>query len=166
MRILVTGAREWTTELGIRMALVAIGPAVVVHGGAPGVDTLAAAVARSVGWPVEAHPADTARLGPRAVALRNQAMVDLGANVCVAFPLLRSRDAWDCVRRARTAGIPVLIPATPWQLTNGRDTVAVAVLAGAVVEAAPSLRWTIGRPWAELGPRLRAEGWYGRPIGR
>lgn len=166
MRILVTGSREWTTELGIRLALVATGPGVVVHGGAPGVDTLAAGVARSLGWPVEPHPADTARLGSRAVGLRNQAMVDLGAAVCLAFPLLRSRDAWDCVRRARKAGIPVLIPAVPWQLTKGRETVAVAVLAGAVVEAAPALRWTVGRPWAELGPRLGAEGWHGRPVGR
>jgi hypothetical protein len=34
-------------------------------------------------------------------------MVDLGADLCLAFPMPRSRGTWDCVRRAKKAGIVV-----------------------------------------------------------
>lgn len=40
--------------------------------------------------------------------VRNQEMVNLGGYlVCLAFPLAGSRGTWDCVARARVAGIPV-----------------------------------------------------------
>ena len=35
-------------------------------------------------------------------------MVDLGADVCLAFPLGESRGTRDCMRRASEAGIPVI----------------------------------------------------------
>jgi len=45
---------------------------------------------------------------PVAGHLRNQRMVDLGAEVCLAFPLGTSRGTRDCMRRARRAGIRVV----------------------------------------------------------
>jgi hypothetical protein len=45
---------------------------------------------------------------PVAGHLRNQKMVDRGADVCLAFPLPDSRGTVDCMKRARKAGIPVL----------------------------------------------------------
>jgi hypothetical protein len=42
--------------------------------------------------------------------LRNQAMVDRGADVCLAFPLPDSRGTIDCMKRAKRAGIPVFTP--------------------------------------------------------
>jgi hypothetical protein len=164
VRILVTGAQEWTNPLLIRMALVSAGPGVVVHPAVPGAATLAATVATSLGWPVEPHLVDRSG-GIRAEHRANQALVDLGARVCIAFPLLRSRATWDLVRRCRTAGIPVAVPAPVWQLERGRDIVGLAVFGNAVVEASPTMRWTVGRVWSELFAELHAGGWAGRPIG-
>lgn len=61
------------------------------------------------GLPVEAHPADWRSCGRAAGLIRNQRMVDLGADLCLAFPLGESRGTWDCVARARKAGIEVRI---------------------------------------------------------
>jgi hypothetical protein len=65
-------------------------------------------VARHLEWPVteETHPADWSR-GKQAGPERNQRMVDLGADLCLAFPLGASRGTRDCMRRANAAGIPV-----------------------------------------------------------
>ena len=53
------------------------------------------------------HPADWKKLGAAAGPVRNQAMVDAGARLCIAFPLETSAGTWDCARRARKAGIEV-----------------------------------------------------------
>lgn len=61
---------------------------------------------------VEIHRADWKRYGRPAGPKRNQLMVDLGATRMCAFPIgdeTRSRGTWDCIRRARKAGIPVII---------------------------------------------------------
>ncbi|MGY1896168.1 SLOG family protein [Nocardia gipuzkoensis] len=44
---------------------------------------------------------------PMAGHLRNQFMVDLGADLVIAFPLGKSLGTRDCMRRARGAGISV-----------------------------------------------------------
>lgn len=48
------------------------------------------------------------RYCPVAGHLRNQKMVDLGADICIAFPLKDSRGTWDCMKRAKKAGISVI----------------------------------------------------------
>jgi hypothetical protein len=112
-RILVTGARAWTDRAAIERALLdAAGDradVVVVHGAAVGADTIAGELAVALGWRVEAHPADWAKGGRRAGPRRNREMVEAGADVCLAFPGPESRGTWDCVRRARRAGIPVVV---------------------------------------------------------
>ncbi|MFI7628430.1 DUF2493 domain-containing protein [Microbispora rosea] len=55
----------------------------------------------------EPHPADWQQHGDAAGPIRNQAMVDLGADECAAFPKGGSRGTADCMRRAEKAGIPV-----------------------------------------------------------
>lgn len=137
IRVLITGSRRWTDRSAIALAVsdylrergTSIGRAypfpVVVHGGAKGADALADAVARSWGWTPEVHPADWSTCAedcdhglnihgnriycPLAGHRRNQRMVDLGADVCLAFPTHDSRGTWDCVRRAEAAGIPVRV---------------------------------------------------------
>ncbi|AKJ72222.1 hypothetical protein TPA4_57 [Tsukamurella phage TPA4] len=123
MRILITGSRDWSDRDTIRTALgetahtawlergEAMSDHTVVHGACPygGADTIAAEVAVLLGMKVEAHPADWATSGKAAGPIRNQRMVDLGADVCLAFPLRGSRGTWDCVRRAQEARIPVAI---------------------------------------------------------
>jgi hypothetical protein len=81
----------------------------LVHGAAKGADTIAASLADHMGWDVEAFPAEWDRFGRRAGPVRNQLMVDHGADICLVFPLPDSRGTWDCVRRAKAAGIPLVI---------------------------------------------------------
>lgn len=120
MRILVTGSRDWEDVNTIAHALVdavatrptygpAVEPITVVHGAARGADSIADDLARRVGWTVEAYPvtsADWARLGRSAGHQRNQYMVNLGADVCLAFILNASSGATGCAEKAEAAGIP------------------------------------------------------------
>lgn len=135
-RILVTGSRNHRDRRLVFTMLDRVtaalcpheqpGRIVLVHGDAPGADRLALTWARLRGVRTEGHPADwygpcradqcaprhrrRDRHGrtycPAEGGYRNQAMVDLGARGCLAFPMTGSVGTWDCVRRARTAGIP------------------------------------------------------------
>lgn len=124
MRILVTGTREWTDEDAVRSLLIDyigdMDPSMVtvVHGDARGLDAAADRIARSLGCQVEPHPAKWKTHGAtKAGRIRNQEMVDAGAEVCLAFPKrirAKSKGTWDCLTRAVAAGIPTLIfPAPP-----------------------------------------------------
>jgi hypothetical protein len=117
-RLLITGTREgWNPEqLGRWLTWAFLrtvsddGPAVLVHGDAPGVDRQAAHLWGQVwGFPTEAHPADWKTYGMGAGPRRNGEMVDLGADLCIAFPVSASKGTWDCVRKAENAGIPVVL---------------------------------------------------------
>lgn len=114
MRILVTGSRTWTDRRTIRDALVQAwrdcGDATLVHGDATGADRIAASIWEWGRLPVEPHPADWRPSGiynPHAGKARNQKMVDLGADLCLAFIRDSSAGATDCAARAEEAGIPV-----------------------------------------------------------
>lgn len=114
----MTGSRAWTGERVIARALVdAVSHApfygpdaeriTVVHGACPrGADAIADRLARRAGWTVEAHPAAWDTHGRSAGPQRNQAMVELGADITLAFILDSSRGASDCADRAERAGIP------------------------------------------------------------
>lgn len=110
-RILVTGSRDWdswyTIETAIRSELQPGVQNVIVHGAARGADATAGQVARKLGLLVEEHPANWRPEGRAAGVLRNQRMVNAGADVCLAFIRNNSRGASDCARRAEEAGIPV-----------------------------------------------------------
>jgi hypothetical protein len=107
MRVLVTGGRDFADRDAVVAALGELpADAVLVHGAARGADTLAArwwsTIQRRM---VEAYPADWARHGKAAGAIRNQQMLDTGIDLIVAFP--GGRGTADMVRRARAAGLPV-----------------------------------------------------------
>lgn len=57
----------------------------------------------------ERHPANWGRLGKAAGPLRNQEMVDAGADMVFAFPTPASKGTLDCMARAWVRGIPVHI---------------------------------------------------------
>jgi hypothetical protein len=112
MRVLVTGSRDWSDEAAVCTTLTELlrlaDRITVVHGACPtGADAIAHRWASDTpGATPEPHPADWS-IGKKAGPLRNQAMVDLGADVCLAFPVGESRGTRDCMRRAEAAGIPV-----------------------------------------------------------
>lgn len=129
-RVLVTGSRQWTDYATIGEALrdqyIKYGPFVIVHGACPeGVDAIASEWAKwakfvNSGCIEEHHPAAWKVDGRSAGPKRNQMMVDLGANVCLAFPTICPGDKHNCPRQqhyshgtshcmsaARRSGIPV-----------------------------------------------------------
>lgn len=84
----------------------------IVHGGARGVDELAGKLAAGAGYDVEVHEANWVKLGKGAGPIRNQEMVDLGANLVLAFPAVGSKGkggTWDLIHRAADANMTVHI---------------------------------------------------------
>lgn len=116
-RILVTGSRHWTDRQTIDDALFRAyleltedgSDVVLVHGACHlgGADIIARDIWRSHGLRDEPHPAERGPGGHVLGPARNKRMVDLGADVCLAFPLADSRGTYNCMRYAHQAGIPV-----------------------------------------------------------
>lgn len=129
-RVLVTGSREWADAAYVREALdhvaAVMGPFILVQGDSPkGLDAIAKQWAIETGIEHEDVPADWSRACgadchhqprwrggepycPMAGHLRNQEMIDRGAEVVLAFPLGRSPGTRDAMRRAKRAGIDVI----------------------------------------------------------
>jgi hypothetical protein len=83
----------------------------LVSGHAIGADRMAEEYAHSRGWSVETHRItreDWERDGKRAGFLRNAKMVDLGADICVAFIRGNSKGATMCADLAEKRGIDVV----------------------------------------------------------
>lgn len=122
-RVLVTGWRNWPEDRRSEVENVLRklttesrlfgDPVVIVQGECPygGADLYAkewAESEREYGVSHESHPAEIVG-GKIQGPARNQKMVDLGADLCVAFPGPGSRGTWDCLRRAADAGIQGLV---------------------------------------------------------
>lgn len=107
-RILITGSRDWEDEGAMRIMLEKHGPGTIVHGGARGADKMAERLAIEFDWPFQSYPAQWDRYGKAAGPMRNQFMVEMGADVCLAFPLHNSRGTFDCAARVALAGIPLV----------------------------------------------------------
>ncbi len=80
----------------------------VIHGGASGTDTLADIIASSLSFNIERYPAQWNLYGKQAGPIRNKKMVDLGANIVLAFPVGDSRGTKHCMRVASQAGLTVV----------------------------------------------------------
>ena len=116
-RVLVTGSRDWTDQDAIVNAIRQIHreiegrPITIVHGDCPtGADAIAAYLVKraapAFGLTEEPHPADWSLNGKRAGFIRNQLMVNLGADTCLAFIKDGSRGASHTAGLAEAAGIP------------------------------------------------------------
>ena len=109
MRILVTGSRAWSDEATIRRYLQAFHtwvPARLVSGACPtGADAIAESIAAELGWEIELHPAQWAEHGRAAGFVRNAEMVDLGADLCLAFIVDHSKGATMTADRAERVGV-------------------------------------------------------------
>ena len=114
-RILVTGSRDWTDKPTIRHAIFDTWEAagrpkntVLVSGACPtGADRYSEICGDAFGFTVERHEADWAQYRKGAGPKRNQLMVDLDADVCLAFPREGSKGTVDCIKRAEKAKIPL-----------------------------------------------------------
>lgn len=113
MRVLITGSRDWHDIQLIHDALSMLElplPVTLVSGACPtGADAICEEAAEELGWNIERHPADWKRHGRRAGYVRNAEMVDLGADLCLAFIKNRSRGASMTAELARKAGMRLII---------------------------------------------------------
>lgn len=115
---------------------------VVVHGNAPGADSIANRWAlennrNGYNVAVEVHPAQWTKHGRRAGPLRNQEMVDAGADLVLAFIKDNSPGASHLVREARTAGIPVEEFRITTEVDMTEETTPEEVMAPAPAEPTP-----------------------------
>lgn len=88
MRILVTGSRDWKSEYRVYDALdfYAGSDPVVVQGECPtGADLMARKWCSASKVECVPFPADWQQFGRKAGPIRNKAMVDAGADLCLAF---------------------------------------------------------------------------------
>ena len=113
-RILITGSRTWENTDTIFGALWGaqeeIGDFTLVSGACPtGADRICEDAARRAGMPIERHPADWKTHGRRAGFVRNAEMVNLGADLCLAFIRDNSKGASMTADLAQKAGIPTII---------------------------------------------------------
>lgn len=117
-RILITGSRSWTDAATIQHALVFRIPwkrVTIVSGACPtGADRLCEEAAEMLGYTIERHPARWEVYGKAAGFRRNEEMVKLGADRCLAFIRNNSSGASHTARLAKRAGIPTRI----WQVTD------------------------------------------------
>lgn len=111
VRLLICGDRHWSDRSLIVDCLVAIGPsriACVIHGDAPGADTLAGVAAKRLGIDVVAVPADWDTYPNGAGPIRNQKMLtDEQPTAALAFHdrIEESRGTADMVRRLERARV-------------------------------------------------------------
>ena len=113
--VLVCGSRDWTDREPIRRVLLGLhreGYTVLLHGAAPGVDSLAGRAAEEMGFVVQPWPAEWGRHGRSAGPIRNGNMLRYGRPelvVALTDDLAQSRGTADMVRQARAAGVPVRV---------------------------------------------------------
>lgn len=124
LRLLVCGSRDWTDVALLASAVERVvaehgqdrAGVVLIEGDARGADRLAGALARTRGWQLETYPADWQRHGRSAGLRRNARMLQQGRpERVIAFTddLAASRGTADMVRRARGAGLPVVVVSHP-----------------------------------------------------
>jgi YspA, cpYpsA-related SLOG family len=111
-RVLVTVSRDWDDLKTIESALYSLrrdvrGEDILIVHGASQMDWAIAGMAYAMRMYHEPHPADWTTHKRAAGPIRNQEMVDAGADICLAFIKNNSRGASDCARRAEAAGIAV-----------------------------------------------------------
>lgn len=118
-RLLITGSRTWNDKAVIvselaNFARVYGKEVTLVSGGARGADTLCETIAHKLGWKVEIHKPEwdsqpDGSFNKRAGFQRNELMVLLGADACLAFVKDNSQGAQHTAHLATKAGIPTAI---------------------------------------------------------
>ena len=109
MKLLVCGDRNWTDAALIHAELKKRpNVRLLIHGAAPGADTLAGKAAVECGIRVKAIPADWKRYGRAAGPIRNAAMLKEIPHLVLAFhdDIKHSKGTKNMIAQAYKAGVP------------------------------------------------------------
>jgi hypothetical protein len=109
MRVIVCGGRDFDDYALVANTLsgLPMRPTVIIHGGARGLDALAAIWAKTRRIAVEEFPADWKTHGRAAGPIRNRRMLkEAKPDLVVSFP--GGAGTRDMVRQARAAGVQVI----------------------------------------------------------
>lgn len=122
--VLVTGSKNWTDQSLVEYELMkvddffangdAFADITLITGACPtGADRMAIIFAEFIGWKIDRHPAkwldDFGKVDKRAGYIRNAEMVNLGADICLAFVRNNSKGATHTLSLAIKAGIPTTV---------------------------------------------------------
>ncbi len=108
MKTLVCGSRDWEDIHAIRIRMVKLPPHTeIIHGGAPGADSIAGFLAADLGFTVHVFPADWKKHGKAAGPIRNRLMLDECPDLVLAFQRRGSRGTQDTIDEAVRRGIAV-----------------------------------------------------------
>ena len=110
MKVLVCGSRTWPSYAIIRARLDRFSreTTTIIHGGAPGADSMAAKAARTLGFKrVIEFPADWEALGRSAGIQRNLVMLDQQPDLVLAFWSGSSPGTQHTISEAKKRGIKV-----------------------------------------------------------
>jgi len=108
MRIITVCSQDWINGEKIKDELVKLPPGTTVACGTSATNRLVLRIAEELKFEIEEWeiiPED----GARAWAIRNQALVESGADLCVAFPAEGCRETWDFIKRSRGAQIDTIV---------------------------------------------------------
>jgi hypothetical protein len=109
--VLVTGDRNWDdTEIVLQRLLQLPSDTVLVHGAAHGLDSMAATIAKHLGFTVYSEPADWSKYGRSAGPIRNRIMYDVyQPTLVLAFHrnILESRGTRDMVKYVMKTDTPI-----------------------------------------------------------
>lgn len=111
MKVMVCGGRDYDNQVQLYSVLDDIHANTpikkLIHGNGRGADMLAQMWANERGVNVTSFPAEWGKYNKAAGPIRNQAMVDDGPHLVVAFP--GGSGTADSVTRARRRGLPVIM---------------------------------------------------------
>lgn len=121
MKILVTGDRKWNDWDVIRNAFtsiefmfdVSMHDIELIHGNAPGADTMASRIIYTAGGKVKAYPANWSYYRRSAGPIRNTVMLNENSDIKIVLAfhddIEHSKGTKDMVMKARKANIPVFV---------------------------------------------------------
>jgi hypothetical protein len=110
LRVIVCGSRNWLGLHKIKERLKHLPPeTIIISGHCKGADMLGEWAAKDLGFTAEVYPADWRTHGYAAGPLRNQQMLDTGADLVIAFHnnIAASKGTKDMLSRAVKAGVPI-----------------------------------------------------------
>lgn len=114
MRVLICGDRHWPDDAAFSIGNeIAFLPkdTVIIHGGCKGADLIAAKEAHLLGYATEEHKAEWSTYGRAAGPIRNQAMLDSGVDLVIAFHpnIQASKGTANMIKIAKEAGVEVRV---------------------------------------------------------